>query len=134
LRHLTDGWSWAALPSPATVVDLGGSHGDAAFALAQKYANLHIIVQDLPEIVADSKTRDGVKVEFMVHDFFTEQPVKDADVYFFRWIMHNWTDKYAIEILRALVPALKKGARVLVMDFVMPEPGVLPNDVERQLR
>jgi hypothetical protein len=66
------------------------------------------------------------KIEFMPHDFFTEQPVQHADVYFFRWIFHNWSDKYCTQILRNLIPALKNGARIVINDNVLPEPGVLP--------
>jgi trans-aconitate methyltransferase len=132
LSHLTDGYPWDSIPG--TVVDLGGSHGDAAFALARKYPDLRLIVQELPQVVGNAKVDKSFNVEFMAHDFFEEQPVKDADVYFFRWTLHNWPDKYCIKILRALVPALKNGARILVMDFVMPPPGVLPNNMERKLR
>jgi hypothetical protein len=70
----------------------------------------------------------------MAHDFFEEQPVKGADVYYYRWTLHNWSDKYCIKTLKALSPALKKGSRVLIMDVVMPPPGILPNDVDRKLR
>jgi SAM-dependent methyltransferase len=133
LRHLTEGYQWDSFPS-GTVVDLGGSHGDAAFALARKYSGLQLIVQELSHVIENCKEEEGLSVKFMAHDFFEEQPVKDADVYLFRWIFHNWPDKYCIKILKALIPALKKGARILVMDFVMPPPGVLPNEVERKLR
>ncbi|KAI0172756.1 putative O-methyltransferase [Hypoxylon sp. FL1284] len=133
LRHLTDNYPWDTIAG-GTVVDLGGSHGDAAFALAKKYPNLHLVVQELPEVVRNSRELPGLDVKFMAHDFFDEQPVKDADVYLYRWILHNWPDKYGVKILRALIPALKKGARVLIMDFVMPPPCVLPNAVERKLR
>ncbi|KAI5859358.1 S-adenosyl-L-methionine-dependent methyltransferase [Durotheca rogersii] len=133
LHHLTDNYSWDSLGA-ATVVDVGGSHGDAAFALARKYPKLHLVVQELPEVVANSKEEAGLDVKFLAHDFFEEQPVKDADVYIYRWIFHNWPDKYCIKILKALIPALKRGSRVLIMDFVMPPPCVLPNSVERKLR
>ncbi|RYC54100.1 hypothetical protein CHU98_g12107 [Xylaria longipes] len=103
-----------------TVVDIGGSRGDA--------------VQELPEVVAISKEEPGLNVKFMVHDFFKEQPIKNAAVYMLRWILHNWPDKYCIQILNSLVPALKQGSRVLIMDFVMPPPLVLPNLVDRKLR
>jgi SAM-dependent methyltransferase len=133
LRHLTDGYAWNAV-SAGTVVDVGGSLGDAAFAIARKYPDISLTVQELPEVVAISKEEPGLNVKFMVHDFFKEQPIKDADVYMLRWILHNWPDKYCIQILNALVPALKPGSRVLVMDFVMPPPLVLPNLVDRKLR
>jgi trans-aconitate methyltransferase len=133
LSHLTDGYPWNSVAS-GTVVDLGGSHGDAAFALARKYPELHLIVQDLPAVVANTKEDGEINVKFMAHDFFEEQPVKGAEVYYYRWTLHNWPDKYCIKMLRALIPALKKGSRVLIMDVVMPPPGVLPNDLDRKLR
>ena len=132
-RHLTDGYPWETIGA-GTVVDIGGSHGDAAFALARKYPDMRLIVQEVPEVVANCKTEKGVNVEFMEHDFFEDQPVKGADVYLFRWILHSWPDKYCVKILRALIPALKSGARVLIMDMVMPPPGALPNDLDRKLR
>jgi O-methyltransferase domain len=137
LRHLADGYPWETIvpaDSKGTVVDLGGSHGDAAFAIARAHPNLSLIVQELPQVVANSRPEAGLDVQFMAHDFFTEQPVHGADAYLFRWTLHNWPDKYCIRALRALIPALKKGARVLVMDFVMPPVGVLPNELERKLR
>ncbi|KAI0835695.1 putative O-methyltransferase [Hypoxylon sp. FL0890] len=133
LAHLTDNYHWDSLGS-GTVVDVGGSHGDIAFAIARKYPKLHLIVQELPEVVANSKKDGSLNVEFMAHDFFEEQPVKGADVYIFRQIFHNWPDKYCVKILKALAPALRKGSRILAMDFVMPPPGVVPNTVERKLR
>jgi len=70
----------------------------------------------------------------MAHDFLTEQPVKYADVYFFRWIFHNWSDKYCIKILRNLIPALKVNARIVINDNVLPEPGTMPIFREERLR
>jgi hypothetical protein len=69
----------------------------------------------------------------MLHDFFTPQPVTHADVYFFRWIFHNWPD-YGIRILRNLILALKAGARIVVNDNVLPQPGTLANWKEERVR
>lgn len=134
VRHVTDGYGWESIGAGGTVVDLGGSHGDVAFALARKFPGLHLIVQELPQVVANSKPEDGLHVQFMVHDIFEEQPVHNADVYLFRWILHNWPDSYCIRALRALIPALKPQARVLVVDSVMPPPGLLPNLLDRKAR
>ncbi|GAM36597.1 ariadne homolog [Talaromyces pinophilus] len=46
---------------------------------------------------------------------------------------YDWAS-YCIKALRALIPALKPGARVLISEFVMPPPGVMPNNLERELR
>lgn len=37
--------------------------------------------------------------------------------------MHNYSTPYAVKILQSLVPALKPGARVLVNDHCLREPG-----------
>lgn len=70
----------------------------------------------------------------MAHDFFTPQPVKYADVYLLRFILHDYPDRYAVKILENLVPALKDGARLIVMDGVLPEPNTLPKSEERIIR
>ncbi|TVY26927.1 O-methyltransferase [Lachnellula hyalina] len=127
LSHLLSMYPWAALPRTATIVDMGGSHGFVCIELAKHNPEMRFIVQDLPKMIAsapapaelDAHVRD--RVTFQAHDFFTEQPVKGADVYLFRWILHNHSDKYSVKMLRALIPALKKGARVVINDHVLRE-------------
>ena len=53
-------------------------------------------------------------------DFFTLQPIQ-ADVYYFRSIFHNWSDKYCIQILQNLVPALKLGAKIVIHEYMLPD-------------
>ena len=74
------------------------------------------------------------RVEFMRHDFFKPQPVKGADAYFLRFILHDWPDRECVEILRNLVPALKDGAKILISDLVLPEPNTVPNRIEKEMR
>lgn len=124
--HLVDAFPWDSMGAQ-TLVDIGGSHGKVSIALAQQVTSMNCIIQDRPEVVAGAKTPPELagRVKFMVHDFFTEQPVKGADVYFFRWIFHDWSDKYCIKILQCLIPALKHGARVIVNENVIPPPGAV---------
>ncbi|KAI0203441.1 S-adenosyl-L-methionine-dependent methyltransferase [Astrocystis sublimbata] len=106
------------------VVHVGGSGGHAAMALARKYPEMEVIVQN-PGVVSDEadakvpKELNG-RVRFMCHDLFKQQPVK-ADVYFLRRILHNHTDKACVRILRALIPALRPGSRILVNEIVLEE-------------
>ncbi|TGO30458.1 hypothetical protein BPAE_0005g00540 [Botrytis paeoniae] len=120
------------------LVMVGGSHGFACTRLAKAFPDLNFIVQDLPPVVeAGAKTVPSElsdKIRFMAYDFLKEQPVKNADIYFFRWIFHDWSDKYRIQILRNQIPALKKGARIVINDNVLPEPGTLPRWREERLR
>lgn len=126
-------YDWAQ-HATGTVVDVGGSQGEVAFELAKKYPDMKIVVQDRREVVALASMDKPGNVEFQAHDFFEEQPFKGADVYFFRWIMHDWSAKYCVKILQALRPAMKNGARVVLMETILPGPGVLTPYQERMIR
>ncbi|PWY87083.1 O-methyltransferas-like protein [Aspergillus sclerotioniger CBS 115572] len=134
--HLVQGYPWDTLGS-GTIVDVGGSKGNISTLLAQKYRRLKFIVQDLPSMiqgVAETLPDDvRDRVEFQAYDFFTTQPVQ-ADVYLFRNIFHNWSDSHATRILQALVPALRPGARIVVNDYLLPEPGTMSLIKERAVR
>ena len=135
--RLISAYPWATLGKgeKATLVDMGGSFGSASIVLAEQFPNLRCIVQDLPGTIAKTKVPAGLedRITFMAHDFFTEQSVV-ADVYFFRFIFHDWSDKYCVLILKNLVPALKPGALILINEFVLPESGATPSERERSIR
>ncbi|KAI4595113.1 hypothetical protein KJ359_007088 [Pestalotiopsis sp. 9143b] len=135
--HTVNGFDWGQLGS-GTIVDVGGSEGQVAIAISRAFPKLSIIVQDLASVVEAGK-KDlpedlAGRVTFMTHDFLTPQPVQNAEVYLFRWILHNWSDKYCVRILRNLVPALKEGANIVVVDNVAPEPGSISNWAETRMR
>lgn len=136
-EFLVHGYPWASL-GHAVVVDVGGSEGAHSAALARAFPNLEFIVQDLPTVAEAMQNKPrpvelADRIKFMPHDMFTEQPVA-ADVYLFRWIFHDWPDKYVIRILQQLIPVMKNGARVLINEIIMPEPNTLPLLRERRLR
>ncbi|KAK3991366.1 S-adenosyl-L-methionine-dependent methyltransferase [Cladorrhinum sp. PSN332] len=126
LSHLVNNFPWGDLRPNSTVVDVGGSQGHVCYALAQQFPRLNFIVQDLRSAISAASPNPAFpQVEFMSHDFFEPQPVHGADVYLFRWIFHNWSDKYGVKILRNLIPALRPGAKIVINDSVLPEPGAL---------
>lgn len=59
----------------------------------------------------------------MNHDMFNEQPVKNADVYFWRAVLHNWPDSFVIKAMQSLIPALKPGAKIIIQDHGLADPG-----------
>jgi SAM-dependent methyltransferase len=119
-------------------VDVGGSTGHVSIQIARQNPMWKFIVQDSPETVALARKQVPADVQdqvsFEVHDFWTEQPVKNADVYFFKTIFHDWSDTYSAKILRALIPALKDGARIVIADVCIPPSGVVSLYKEQWMR
>lgn len=116
---------------------VGGSRGFVCEALARQFPSLKFVVQDLEEVVRDARqcvpSDLADRIDFMAHDFFTPQPVV-AEIYFLRWIFHNWSDKYCVKILQALIPALRPGAKVIISEAVMPGPEGMPKSMESIIR
>ncbi|KAF7595502.1 hypothetical protein BBP40_005838 [Aspergillus hancockii] len=133
---VVDGYDWGSLEENTVVVDVGGSRGHIAAAVASKFP-LNFVVQDFENTVAGAEKelppQVAGRVSFMVHDFFQEQPVV-APVYFFRYILHNWPDSYCIKILRALVPALRPGARIILNEAILGGEGKTPTWREKEVR
>ena len=137
MNHLIDNFNFEALGA-GTIVDVGGSHGQVTIAIARKYPELKCIVQDLPDTIAglESHVPNDLKhrVQGMEHDFLKPQPTHGADIYLLRWRLHDWSDKYCVKILQCLIPALRKGAKVLINDICIPLPGQLSIPTDRSLR
>ncbi|KAI3337281.1 S-adenosyl-L-methionine-dependent methyltransferase [Xylariaceae sp. AK1471] len=133
-RHTVDHFDWTSL-GQVQVVDIGGARGHIAVHPARRYSSLNLVIQDIEQVVqgAESGIPDELRdrVTFSAHDMFAPQLIQ-ADVYYFRWTLHNWSDKNCIRILRAQLPALKPGVRIIIQDTCMPELGTmaLSNDLD----
>ena len=117
---------------------MGGNQGYVSFAIAEAFPTLNFIVQDTagmrtPETIGKVPDALQSRVQLTTHDFFTPQPVT-AEAYFFRMIFHGFADKYCVQILQALVPALRPGAKIIINDGAMPEPGTVGYIEERTIR
>ncbi|KAI1405546.1 sterigmatocystin 8-O-methyltransferase [Hypoxylon fuscum] len=105
-------YDWASL-GDVLIVNVGGQRGSVAIDLASKFENVKLLVQDAAMVIegADSAVPNQLK----------ERTVQ-ADVYFFRMILRSWGDKYAVNILKAQIPALRPGAKIIIQDACMPGP------------
>lgn len=121
---LIKNYDWSSLSPGAKVVDIGGGKGPVSIDLARRFPHLSFVVQDLQDIVAQGRQqlpKDVANVTFDEASFFEPQPVHGADVYFLRAVLHNWPDKYCIRVLQNIIPAMKKGAKVVVHDPYLRE-------------
>ncbi|THY13931.1 hypothetical protein D6D00_09989 [Aureobasidium pullulans] len=140
LVHLINGFDWGSL-GKARIVDIGGSSGHASAALAKRYPQLHLTVQDLPEVIVSSGAKAistdadlSSRITFEPHSFFEEQTIHGADIYLLRMILHDWGFEDSVKILSNIVPSLGANSKIIIMDTVLPEPGSIPSSVERLLR
>lgn len=123
------GYPWGKLGDNATLVDVGGGVGSACQAIMSVAPNVtKVVVQDLPSAIdtaerfwntEDAEALASGRVQLQVHDFFTPQPVKGAEVYFLRFIVHDWPDEEAVTILKHLSDAAGNYSKLLVMEAIM---------------
>lgn len=58
----------------------------------------------------------------------------NGDVYLLRQIFHSWDFENSVKILKNTVQSMGQNSHVLIMDFVVPEPGTVSSVNERVLR
>jgi hypothetical protein len=107
-----------------TIIDVGGGNGSLLLELVARHAALRGIVFDLPETVRDEARLAAAGIEFVEGSFFERVP--EGDVYVLGTIVHNWPDKAAAAIFRTIRTHAPAGARILIIESVIP-PGNGPH-------
>ncbi|KAK2594288.1 hypothetical protein QQS21_007994 [Conoideocrella luteorostrata] len=107
--------------SDVAFVDVGGGNGQQCIALKEKFPHMpgRIINQDTPDVLSKALFAD--RVEKLSYDYFTEQRVKNARVYYFRQIMHNNDDEACIRILQSQIPAMGPDSVIIIDDKTLPD-------------
>jgi hypothetical protein len=111
------------------VVDVGGGVGGFSLQLSQVHPQLRFIIQDRAAMLKQAETvvwpkdnPDAIaqqRVQFCPHDFFEINPIKEADVYWLRYVMHDWSDDFCVRILAGIKPSMGPRSRILICDQVM---------------
>lgn len=105
-------------------VDIGGGKGQVCTALKGRYPILPrevVVLQDISETITQLPTNQIF--DAMVHDYYTEQPVKDARYYYFRSVLHDLTDESCQKVLLQTKAAMAPDSRILVDEVVVPTQG-----------
>ncbi|GAA5913498.1 hypothetical protein JCM6882_002379 [Rhodosporidiobolus microsporus] len=121
-----NGFPFQDLPDCALIVDVGGGVGTTLLDIAQVAPQARLILQDRKEVIegealklwekaAPGDLKSG-RVQLMPHDFFTAQPVKGADVYFMRTVIHDWADDLSLQILNHLSAAAAPHSRLILCE------------------
>jgi len=134
MANLTDGIKRGAISghdfgTPKRIVDVGGADGALLADVLHRLPDTTGVVFDLPHVI-DAATPTikgyglGERLTGQPGDFFTAVP--HADAYITSLILHDWDDDAARTILRNISAAAEPGARVHMVEFVVP-PGDTPH-------
>ncbi|GKT67067.1 O-methyltransferase [Colletotrichum tofieldiae] len=109
-------------------IDVGGSKGHAIRAILKENPFIpaeRVVLQDRDEVieqVAALKDPGLESVKLQAHDFHTEQPVKNALIYWIRRCLHDYGDDDSVKILSQLSDAMGSDSKVLVVEYVLQNP------------
>jgi O-methyltransferase domain len=107
------------------LIDLGGGHGQLFCAILQAYPDMRGAVFDLPRCAEGAKRQlaeagVGERGEFIAGSFFESVP-DGADALLLKSIIHDWDEERSLKILGNCRGALAEGARLLLIERLMPE-------------
>jgi hypothetical protein len=111
-------------PEVGTVVDVGGGEGVLLAGILETRPRLRGILAERGSVIERARshlTTQGVidRCRLVAGDFRQAVP-GGGDLYILRNILHDWDDSAAILILSAARRAMKRRARLLVIQLVMP--------------
>jgi len=103
-----------------SVYDIGGGTGHFLTALLKTYPNMYGTLYELPEVISAAKTSivNFERCTLLSGDFFQKIP-EDGDAYLLKSVLHDWTDKAAVKILKKCHEAMKDEARLLIVEPFM---------------
>ncbi|MBK6808388.1 MAG: SAM-dependent methyltransferase [Sandaracinaceae bacterium] len=108
------------------IADIGGAYGALLAAILRANPSARGVLFDLPHVVEGAGPVLGdvaPRVE-RVSGSFLEDALPAADLYVLKHILHDWDDARSVRILEGVRAAMTPGARVLVVEMVVPEPVV----------
>jgi hypothetical protein len=110
-----------------TIADIAGGVGHLLGAVLQKYTDAKGVLFEIPPVLEGAPAMldsYGVtdRVELIAGDFTEAIPVV-ADVYMLKHIIHDWYDDKNQKILGNIREVMPEGARVLIIDAVVPPIG-----------
>lgn len=104
------------------VVDVGGGQGAFVAAVLRRHPGLRATLVELPSAIAAARPQleaTGVagRCSLVEQSFFDPLPA-GGDVYFLRFVIHDWNDRDAARILRGCADGAGEAGRVLVSERI----------------
>ena len=108
-------YDWSRFP---VIADIGGGIGSLLVEILQAYPSCRGILLDQPEVVQQAISHE--RLNPIGGDFFQSVPA-GADAYILRWIIHDWSEAEAVALLAKVRQAMKPGARLVLLEELIPE-------------
>jgi hypothetical protein len=110
------------------VADVGGGHGSMLTGILERHPNTTGVLFDMPEVTSQAKglileSALAGRCEVIGGSFFESAP-SGCDIYLLKQVLHNWDDECARNILRHIAREMTQGAKLLVIEQVIPPAGV----------
>lgn len=102
------------------IADMGGGRGHLLRGVLDKAPKAEGVLFDLPSVAEHARSLGGERMSFVGGDFFRDD-LPAADAYLFMMILHDWSDADCVRILKNLRRTIAPGARVLLVEAVLPE-------------
>ena len=100
--------------------DIGGGRGHLLRAILEAAPATKGILFDLPHVVNEAADLASSRLTLQGSDFFKDTLPK-CDAYILMEIIHDWPDKEAVTILRAVRQAAPPGATLFMIEAIVPE-------------
>jgi hypothetical protein len=107
--------------------DIGGGQGHLLCNILLKYPHITGTVLELEDTIKNKESlwasKMGVenRCSYIAGDMFSSVP--RADAYLMKMILHDWNDEECVKILSNIQRAASVGARIFIVEHVIPEPG-----------
>ena len=111
----------------AVIVDVGGGRGELILHLLKNNARMKGVVFDLPHVIegmdeaVEADLRD--RCEFVGGSFFEAIPA-GGNLYLMSYIIHDWDDARAVDILKRCRETMTSESRLLLIEVVLPAAGI----------
>jgi hypothetical protein len=127
------GWADCDLSGVGSLCDVGGGNGALLADVLAAHPSMRGVLVERPDAARAARGRftatglagvAGVadRVDIVESSFFDGVPA-GHDAYVLARVLHNWTDEHALDILGRIHEAAAPGARLIVLEELMPDDG-----------
>ncbi|MEE9684957.1 methyltransferase [Lelliottia amnigena] len=121
-------------PEGASVIDIAGGFGNLLLTVLRRNPSLHGILFDQEKVLAGNRLHlldDDTRWDTVAGSFFEQCP--QADIYLLKYILMDWSDAQASQILQTCRKSMKAESRLLILEPVIKDNNNEPGRYEIDL-